>query len=712
MKFTFRVTVMTILLSLVFLTVAALGIRFYFNARFTADNLTEQILDQTSLRIDDQINDLLFTATRRGSLDLGLLQAGQIGVGDFPKLATYWLEVMKVFPKLTRLSVGLEATGEWFYVRRDPCGRLALGELRRQPRTGKLELRSYWPEDYPHQPFYTNLDMNAQDPRRRPWSIAARTAQRQAWSETYVLFGTEGAAEAPGITCATPVYAPDGKLVAVLDASFELDELCQYLKGLSIGRTGYAFVVEFGPDGRRQVIAHPDRQSLLHVVKQQGHQRIQELVPVADLDDQRVAAFLSQLPQGIDAKQLTGLTQVRFQQGGVRYIGGYRCLSTQQTPDWLICIVMPESDVLDQVEHCNRETVYIGLGIFVVAVLVSLFVSAQVARPLERLAQEAAAIGQLRLEAQPVAHSLVLEVDHLAEATEEMKTGLRSFQKYVPADLVRTLMASGQEARLGGERRTVTVYFGDIVNFTGIAEELSPEVLVEHLSEYLNVLSQQIRDTGGTVDKYIGDAIMAFWGAPTRDPQHALGACTAALRNQQKLVALRREWQAKNKPRFATRIGLNTGEVVVGNIGSEARLNYTVIGDAVNLASRLEGLNKYYGTEILLSERTYQEARSAVVARPVDLVSVKGKAEAVLVYELVGLKEEVSPADEDRVHLCTLALDQYRQQHWERAIQLFAQVLRLRADDGPAQLLLSRCQSYQETPPGADWDGVHHMDSK
>jgi adenylate cyclase len=335
-----------------------------------------------------------------------------------------------------------------------------------------------------------------------------------------------------------------------------------------------------------------------------------------------------------------------------------------------------------------------------------------VAQPLERLAQEAAAIGNLRLEPEPIAHSLVLEVDRLALAMEEMKTGLRSFQKYVPADLVRALMESGEEARRGGERRTVTVYFGDIVNFTGIAEQLAPEVLVEQLSEYLNALSEGIRTCGGTVDKYIGDAIMAFWGAPARDPQHALGACTAAIRNQQQLAMLRREWQSKNKPPFATRIGLNTGDVVVGNIGSEARFNYTVIGDAVNLASRLEGLNKYYGTEILISESTYREAKSAVVARPIDYVSVKGKSAAVLVYELVGLKSEVSPADVELAELHGQALARYREQDWGRAIPLFEEVLRRRAGDAPAGLLLARCHSYRSTPPGPRWDGVHHMESK
>src|SRR5262249_47451550 len=184
-------------------------------------------------------------------------------------------------------------------------------------------------------------------------------------------------------------------------------------------------------------------------------------------------------------------------------------------------------------------------------------------RPLEQLARQVKAVGQLQIDARPVPHSIVLEVDRMAVATEEMKAGLRSFQKYVPADLVRTLLASGQEAQLGGERRTGTIAFTDIADFTTIAEELTPEALVAHLGEYLGALSGEVLATGGTVDKYIGDAIMAFWGAPVPNPGHALGACTAAVRQQQRLQELHRKWRAEAKPLFRARTGVCTGEVVV-----------------------------------------------------------------------------------------------------------------------------------------------------
>jgi adenylate cyclase len=241
---------------------------------------------------------------------------------------------------------------------------------------------------------------------------------------------------------------------------------------------------------------------------------------------------------------------------------------------------------------------------------------------------------------------------------------------------------------------------------------MDPEKLVDHLGEYLQVLSDQILTTGGTVDKYVGDAIMAFWGAPVEMPNHALAACTAAVRNQKVLLELRERWTREGKPPFHARIGINTGEVVVGNVGTAKRLNYTVIGDEVNLASRLEGSNKYYGTQILISEATYEEAKTGIVARPLDWVAVKGKSTAVLVYELLGLKGETSTEQEEMVEKFAQALHAYHRQEWTEALRGFEALLERWPEDAPAREMKRRCEAFREQAPGADWDGVHHLESK
>ncbi len=712
MKLTLRFTLTAILLALTLFTVASLAYVSYRNARFTAADLSAQVLDQTSQRVDARVNSLLLTANAQGDLNRRLIETGQFDVRDFRKLAPYWLDVMESHPRLTRLSAGLEDSGEWSYVRRRPDGRLAVGELRRNPANAKLELSDYWPADYPRRPFHFDADRTDEDPRRRSWYIAAREAGRQKWSETYVLFGTEGVADMPGVSCATPFHAPDGSLRGVLTSSFDLAELCGFLKDLRVGKGGYAFVVEFRADGTRRVIAHPDPGVLLRPVQQAGQEAVRELTPPEELPDRRVAAFMARLPAGLAPAQSEGTTHLTFDHDGVHYLGSYHCLTTPETPDWLVCVLMPEDDVLERVWRSNVQALWVGVAVLIAAVLVSLYVSRRVAGPLARLASETEAIGRLELHRRPVAHSPVLEVDRLAVAVEETKTNLRSFRKYVPAELVRLLMSSGQEAALGGEKRRATVYFCDLENFTSVSERMAPEELVQHLADYFGAVSEEILASGGTVDKYIGDAVMAFWGAPAPTPDHATAACVTALRNQAALRSLRERWRAEGKPPLSARIGLHTGEVLVGNIGSAARLNYTVMGDPVNLASRLEGLNKYYGTEVLVSEQTFREAQAVVRARPVDWVAVKGKAEAVQVYELLGLIDEpLSDADEI-AGLSAQALALYRGRDWDGAIRLFEQVLLLRPGDGPAGLLLSRCRAHRDKPPAKEWDGVHRMEGK
>ena len=364
------------------------------------------------------------SANTQGDLNRRLLESGQFDERDFDKLARYWLDVMKTHPRLTRLSLGLEDSGEWSYVRRRPDGRLAVGELHRNAATGKLELSDYWPEDYPRRPFRVDPNRTDEDPRRRGWYIAAREAGRQTWSETYVLFGTEGAADMPGVSCATPVHAPGGSLRGVLTYTFDLAELCTFLKSLSVGKGGYAFVVEFRSDGTHRVIAHPNPAVLLRPASQTGNGSVRELVPPDELADRRVAAFLKRLPAGLEPAEANGATHLVFEYGGVRYLGSYHCLTARDTPNWLVCVLMPEDDVLKRVWESNWSTFLVGLAVLIAAVLVSLYVSRRVAGPLSRLAAETEAIGRLDLHARRVAHSPVLEVDRLAVAVEETKTSL------------------------------------------------------------------------------------------------------------------------------------------------------------------------------------------------------------------------------------------------------------------------------------------------
>lgn len=289
-----------------------------------------------------------------------------------------------------------------------------------------------------------------------------------------------------------------------------------------------------------------------------------------------------------------------------------------------------------------------------------------------------------------------------------------AFGTYINPQLIHELVESPDKLKLGGEKKELTVLFSDIASFTTISENLNPEELIELLNEYLSITTDIILKNNGTIDKYIGDAIMAIFGAPVYKESHVFDACGAALLYQEALRKLREKSIGEGKVPISARIGLNTGEMVVGNmgcnIGDKKKFNYTVIGDEVNLSSRLEGANKYYSTEILVGPRTYEIAKDEFVFRSVDFVRVKGKHKAVGVYELMGRRgdEEL----EAFVEKYNNAMESYKNRAFEDAESLFSDLLKSHPEDGPIKVYLDRIKDYKENPPADDWDYSYTMTTK
>lgn len=286
-----------------------------------------------------------------------------------------------------------------------------------------------------------------------------------------------------------------------------------------------------------------------------------------------------------------------------------------------------------------------------------------------------------------------------------------AFQVYVAPAVVQEILRDPKALKLGGEQRVLTVLFSDIRGFTSMSEGLKPEELVLLLNDYLTEMTQVIFRHEGTLDKYIGDAIMAIYGAPLAQADHPLRACQSALEMMEALKTLRERWEPRGLPRLDIGIGINSGEMVVGNMGSERRFDYTVMGDNVNLASRLEGLNKHYGTHILISESTASCLQERILCRELDLVRVKGKSRPVRIYEVLGLREEMAD-DSSWLELFALGLRLYREQHWEKAAGCFSEILRILPQDGPSKLYLERCRTLQLRPPSAPWEGVYRWETK
>ncbi len=287
------------------------------------------------------------------------------------------------------------------------------------------------------------------------------------------------------------------------------------------------------------------------------------------------------------------------------------------------------------------------------------------------------------------------------------------FGQYVPPELVKKMAEDPEKYSMKGRKETLTVLFSDVAGFTSISEQLSPTDLADYINEYLTAMSAIIRDHGGTLDKYIGDAIMAFWGAPVEDPHHAPSAVRAALAMQRKVTELNEVFTKKGWPSLRIGIGLSTGPMTVGDMGSQVRRAYTVMGDAVNLGSRLEGLTRMYANGILCSEETYQGSSSEFVFREIDLVRVKGKDVPVRIYEPLG--EEGTPTVNEMSKALgdwRAFLDLYRQTRWSDAKSILSKLIEKNPNDGLYGVYLGRVEAFEISNPPAGWDGVTNFDTK
>ncbi len=362
-------------------------------------------------------------------------------------------------------------------------------------------------------------------------------------------------------------------------------------------------------------------------------------------------------------------------------------------------------------DHFLRVSLLIFFAIALAVAAVSLFLTKRITQPLTDLAEDMGYIQNFDLDSDIEIHSRISEVVRMKTSLDNMKKGLRSFKRYVPADVVSELIKQEKEAALGAEKRPLTALFSDIEGFTTISESMAPERLSECLGVYFEGVTRAILEEGGTVDKFIGDAVMAFWGAPKSYEDHAARACRAALKCQAFIETRFGPERRPDEPAFKTRMGINTGIAYVGNFGFRDRLSYTAIGDPINLASRLEAMNKHYGTRLMVAQSTLDATNGAFAARPIDRVAVKGKKQGVLVYELLGEAGSVDAATAQFLERWSAAMKIYEARDWAKAADAFAALSALRPSDQPAKILRERCRGFLENAP-RDWDGVFALTEK
>jgi adenylate cyclase len=288
----------------------------------------------------------------------------------------------------------------------------------------------------------------------------------------------------------------------------------------------------------------------------------------------------------------------------------------------------------------------------------------------------------------------------------------KTWQHFMAQSVIETMLESGQLPRFGGERREISVLFSDIRGFTTFTEKHSSHEVVQKLNEYLTSMVDVIFKNAGTLDKFVGDEIMAIYGAPHHYKNHAEMACITAIEMIDRLRQMQKKWSEQKQAYFQIGIGINTGKVIVGNLGSSQLFDYTAIGDDVNLGARLEGANKQYGTSIIISEFTYRSVKKIALVRELDLVKVKGKTKPVRIYELRGMTALPQIEQDLIIDIYTLGLNFYKERKWYQALNEFKRVLRYFPTDGPTRVYIKRCLDFIETPPPENWDGIYEFTTK
>lgn len=539
------------------------------------------------------------------------------------------------------------------------------------------------------------------DPRNRPWYFQACQKKKKYLSDLYA-YGVNHLV----LTTSQPLIGAQGECLGVLGADIDVRRFSRFLKDRKISPSAEIFIM----DRDFHLIASSQ---LNYLVKQEAGKSTLRETP---------AGGHAVLARAIAERRLMREDQLIFQDQGreyVLYFGNFSGGFYQSTEKrWQIAIIVPMTEIVANFLRVQDDSM--GIYLFVLAmVLVEIIILARrISDPISIINEAAQEIKAFNFEGKHHVESKIREVRTLSETVESMKLSLRTFTKYMPKNLVLKLLEKNQDVTLGGELRQLTVMFSDVVDFTKASERLQPAELMLHLSAYLDHLSQIIIAQQGTIDKYIGDAIMAFWGAPDEDEQKNEHACRAVLECIHALKKLNAEWQSQGKPEFYTRFGVHCGDCIVGNVGSSERMNYTVVGDSVNLASRLESANKFYRTSNLISETVFRAVKSNFLCCPIDVVAVKGKVHGVRVYELLGQFQAEAmfaptPDQEAFVKDFSQAFESYLQQNWSDALAVLSE---LKQKNGISQELveiyIDRCKQFRRNPPPPHWDGTFHLKTK
>jgi len=541
------------------------------------------------------------------------------------------------------------------------------------------------------------------DPRKRGWYQLAGRERTPVWTSVY-LFSTDNL---PGYTHAIPLFDAEGNVTGVSSIDIAVEELSRFLGTMNPTPGTKIFIL----DKQNNLVAlqaktEADLDKLfVEVTDEQANTRYNNVASVSAIEDNEIRFLLQKT---LESDEKSSLIEYENE----KYISVLTPIAIGDGLDLIISIIVPENDIIGNVRKNLQRVTLISVFILISVIFISAFFSQAIAKPMRTLSNEMAKIKSFDLDSIVSISTNLSEIIDMRDSFENMRSGLKHFKRYVPADLVAQLINESFSADLGGEKQELTMFFSDIADFTSIAESLAPETLVENLCVYFETISKTIIENKGTIDKYIGDSVMAFWGAPMQIENHAEKACRSAILVRNNLQSLFRQWENQGRPIFSTRIGIHTGNVIVGNMGYIDRLNYTVIGDSVNITSRLEGINKLYKTDIIVSEFTQEQCKDDFEFRFLDKITVKGRDQWIKIYELISFKNDISKSLKQLFQYYEKGMACYFEQNWNEGLKYFNHILKYKPNDNPSIIMRDRCLMYQKNPPPADWNGVFERRTK
>jgi adenylate cyclase len=675
----FRTAILQLVLGALLFSVGTIGIVGYINSERNLEEIRQKHFSLVSLTLSREVSRILEPAEQILPEFKNFIDRGLINPSDSDRLGIFLAERLREEENVSRLSFTDSATGAFTSAWRDSEGRIGVNQSHPNIDNG--------------QPKESRLDPDGSRSQLLPRNTSSDDARTLSWYKKAITAGGSIVWTPPynfneattGISACMAIYE-EGRPIGVFTADFTTSDINEFLNRVIQDRKLLLFVNTFSGDS-------------LGVASETS------LPADALLEQSRKLFELDQL------KFEAGKASFRsFQLAGQNYVSVVTPFTLPSGLTFFTGVVGLKSDFLGSAQKNLALTAIIGLIALTAGTLFAIWLSHQLATPLTKLSNDLEQVGRFELTNLPPPKSAVREIVIVGDSLDRMKSGLRSFVKYVPRDVVRELILQKQDAARGGALRRLTLFFSDVAGFTRISENLTPTEVFAELGDYFELVTDIVVERfGGTLDKFVGDGIVAFFNAPTPMENHAEVACQAALEVVQKLSDVQAERRAANRPVFKTRIGLHTGEVLVGNIGTQQRLSYSAIGDAVNLSSRLEGLNKLYGTLILASGQTKTETADRFEWRYVDRVAVLGRSQGTDVFELLGHRGTVSSHKLELRAVYEAGLKKYFDGDFHGAGIHFSSVLALQPDDGASQVLLGRCnQLALERVPGL-WSGIYEM---